>query len=52
MTIYLILLKDISPELEHIAGIFAVYVSKDMPIDKMKELQQILLHLYLHGQED
>ena len=42
------LLKDISPELEHIAGIFAVYVSKDMPIDKMKELQQILLKAEKH----
>ncbi|MEN9389811.1 MAG: hypothetical protein RLY61_895 [Candidatus Parcubacteria bacterium] len=42
------LLKDVSPELEHIAGIFAVYVSKDMSADKMKELQQILLKAEKH----
>lgn len=37
------LLKDTAPELEFIAGIFAVYVPKDMPPQLTTELQQILL---------
>lgn len=44
----LALLKDISPDMEHIAGIFAVFVPKDMSQDKVRELQQILLKAEKH----
>lgn len=42
------LLKDISPDLEHIAGIFAVFVPIGMGQDKVNEIQHILLKAEKH----
>lgn len=42
------LLKDISPDLEHIAGIFAVFVPVKMTQEKINELQYILLKAEKH----
>lgn len=42
------LLKTIVPDMQHISGVFAIYVPKNMPNDKFLELQQILLKAEKH----
>lgn len=37
------LLKDINPDMEHLVGIFAIFVPKDVPVSKVQEMQKILL---------
>lgn len=37
------LLKDINPDMENLAGIFAIYIPKDVGVSKAQEIQRILL---------